>query len=129
MPNETEQLQESDLRNFTGTEHYYRDPLTRLIYTDGVKYVAEKAGAYWLITAIGSHQIDPKLRRGRLRDLQFWKLEVKDDKSAVLTCRADSDVPPAITQEIPYSDFPLKSIEIWVGRDEQGMICYLPSEH
>lgn len=122
-------LTPSDLRNFTGTEHYYRDPLTQLIFTDGVKYMAEKAGAYWLINAIGSHQKDIKLKKGRLADLQFWKLEVKPDNTAQLTCREDSGYKPAIVQNIEFTDFPF-TIEIWVGRGEGGdRIAYLPSEH
>lgn len=128
MNNETTQpLTQSDLDQFSGTEHYYRN-FTGLIYTDGVKFLADRGNAYWLIDAIGSHQINPKLRKGRLGDLQFWKLEVKDNK-AVLTCRADTDVPPAVTQKFEYTDFPLASVEIWVGRDERGRVAYLPSEH
>lgn len=44
----------SDLEQFIGTEQYHRN-FTGLIYTDGVEYFAEKAGAYWLIDLIGSH--------------------------------------------------------------------------
>lgn len=121
-------LTQSDLDQFYGSENYYKN-FTGLIYTDGVKYMAEHGEAYWLIDAIGSHQLDPKLNKGRLRDLQFWNLTVNDNKSAVLTCRADSGVPAAVTQNIPFTDFPMKSIDIWVGRDERGRIAYLPSEH
>lgn len=40
----------SELESFTGTEHWYRHPLVRsVIYTDGVKYFADKMGAYWMI--------------------------------------------------------------------------------
>jgi hypothetical protein len=38
------------LRNFTGSEHWYRfglDP--RILFTDGAKYVADQGGAYWLL--------------------------------------------------------------------------------
>ncbi len=46
-------LTESELAQFTGTEYWYRHAFKRSItYTDGVKYVAEKAGAYWLIDEI-----------------------------------------------------------------------------
>jgi hypothetical protein len=44
----TKTLQESDLRQFTGTEHWYRHPLARkVLYTDGVQHVTEKGKAYW----------------------------------------------------------------------------------
>jgi hypothetical protein len=36
----------SDLRQFTGTEHWYRHPIeSRVLYADGVRYVAEQGGA------------------------------------------------------------------------------------
>ena len=42
-----------ELDTFTGTEHWYRHPLSRaLIYTDGVKSFARKAGAYWFLDAV-----------------------------------------------------------------------------
>ncbi len=37
-------------RQFTGTEQYYFNPLfEQFRYTDGVKFLAERAGAYWLL--------------------------------------------------------------------------------
>ena len=43
----SEILRESDLREFTGTENWYRTLLFGdYLYTDGVKYVAEEGGAY-----------------------------------------------------------------------------------
>jgi hypothetical protein len=38
------------LAGFMGTEQWYRHPIVKnTLYTDGIKYVAQKAGAYWLI--------------------------------------------------------------------------------
>jgi hypothetical protein len=89
-----------DLRAFTGTENYYK--LTMFggfICTDGVKYVADTAKAYWLLDAIGSYQT--QLKR---EDFQHWKLIVKDN-SGILTCD-DGNGNILITQEIQYTDFP-----------------------
>lgn len=123
----------SDLSQYTGSESYFRDRLTGLIYTDGVKAVAENGGgqgAYWLIQAIGSYQKDKRLQTEELQQIQFWHLEVKPDRSAVLTCRADSGIPPAITQNIQYTDFEF-SIDLWIENGpEDGQKCLLlPSEH
>ena len=43
-----------DLAHFTGTTAYvrYRQGGRTLLLTDGAKYVAEKAGAYWLMDII-----------------------------------------------------------------------------
>lgn len=47
---------EIDLSQFYGTENLYRwNSLTKSVLTDGCKYLAEVAGAYWLFDAIDSH--------------------------------------------------------------------------
>lgn len=94
-------------------------------YTDGVQTLARKTGAFWLIDAIVSHQIDKRLRTGDLEDFQLWELTVRSDSSCVLTCRADTNREPVVTQEIEYTDFPLDHIKLYL---ECGVLL-LPSEH
>jgi hypothetical protein len=118
-----------DLQQFTGTEQYHRwSPLFKnYAITDGVKYMCDKANAYWLIDAIASYYGDV-IKDPMLADMQFWKLKVNPDKSAVLTCERDTD-DVAITQKIPYTDFPLPEIKLWVAQGDEGYVIYLPSEH
>ena len=133
-------LTETELRNFTGTEGYTRwsSLFPKMVLTDGALHVAEhggEQGAIWLMDAIASHQ--PALQRHsdeRLRDMQFWKLTVNADKSAVLTCVPDTDEPPVVEQHIPFTDFDLSEIELWVAPTDDGRggllwVLYLPSEH
>ncbi len=135
--NESKQprLTHADLKQFSGDLDRYQHSLNRrVIYTPGVQFLAERGGAYWLIDAIASYFGDPKMSRAmarddRLRSLQFWRLKVLDNQSATLTMRADSGEKPAITQEIPYTDFPLERIDIWAGFDGERWTLYLPSEH
>jgi hypothetical protein len=118
-------LTKSELSQFTGTENHYRN-FTGLLYTDGVQYLAEHGGAYWLIDAIGSYQRDPCIRDNqRLQDFQLWRLTVHQDHSATLTCHEDSDEPAKIIQQIEYTDFPLDGIKLLV----EGGVLLLPSEH
>ena len=108
-------LHTSDLAQFTGSENVYRHWTGRLVYTEGVQYLAEKGGAYWLIDVIASYQPDKQIAsRPELVDFQLWELAVSKDKSAKLTVRADSDKPAAITQEIPFTDFPLEHVKLYV---------------
>jgi hypothetical protein len=117
-------LQESDLNQFVGTEQYYRH-WTRLLYTDGVQYVAQEGGAYWLIDAIASWQLSPKVTQDpMLREIQLWTLKVNSDKSATLSCQRDAD-DVAFTQEIEYTDFPLSEVRFYLT---QGVLM-LPSEY
>lgn len=116
-----------------GTEGYtYLTPLSKMIklaLTDGVVFLAKNADAYWLIDAIASHQKEA-LKDPRLQEIQFWTLKVKADKSATLICERDSD-DVAITQEIPYTDFPLNEIKIWIEPGYAGeniWVAMLPSE-
>jgi len=115
-------LKESDLFGFTGTEHLYMHFTRLLHYTDGIKFMAEEAGAYWLIDAIASYQPQFKTNEG-LQEFQLWNLDVAE-KTAVLTMREDSGEKPKVSQRISFTDFPF-SIKLYV---ENGVLL-LPSEH
>lgn len=114
-------LTEADLRQFTGGETRYRHPIGRLLYTEGVKYLAEKGGAYWLLDVVGSYQGNPRVKAC---EPQFWTLTVKDGKGVVVM-REDTDTPDIVRQRIPYTDFPLPEARIWVC---DGTML-LPSEY
>lgn len=139
MPNAQSQpslepLSESSLYQFTGDIIRYAHPLNRkVIYTPGVRYLADAGKAYWLIDAIASYFGSPEMnvamaKDHRLKQMQFWRLEVNDEK-AVLLAEADAGEEPFIRQEIPYTDFPLKEIAVWAGFDGTYWTLYLPSEH
>jgi hypothetical protein len=128
------------LAQFTGTINYYRSNrfIKRFFHTDGVQALAEKAQAFWLIDAICSHQ-SKALRHQKdghlLREFQLWKLTVQPDRTARLECYTDSNVEkPSIRQNIPFTDFPLSEIKLYVecGEDPESGRYYcllLPSEH
>ena len=100
------QISESDLNQFVGTENYYRHWTRQGVYTDGVQYLAEQAGAYWLIDAIFSHR--------RREAFQVWTLKKNDDNSAILTMQEDSGEPAKVRQTIPFTDFPLDQIKLYL---------------
>jgi hypothetical protein len=47
-------ITESDLAQFIGTENYYR--YLGINLTDGVKFLADEAGAYWLVDIVSIAQ-------------------------------------------------------------------------
>lgn len=131
--NPQKELKHEDLAQFTGDLNRFRTLNPNVIYTPGVKYVADKGGAYWLIDAIASYFGTNKMYLAakadeRLKSLQFWKLTVTDSR-AVLECFPDSDEPAAINQKIEFTDFPLDEIDIWAGFDGELWTLYLASEH
>lgn len=115
----TMQELEAELSGFTGTEHHYRHFLGGK-YTDGIKAMADKAGAYWLTDAIFSYQT------GKIRTVPFqlWTLTVKDGK-AVLEMREDSDRPILVSQKIEYTTFPEGTIKFYLINN----VLILPSEY
>src|ERR1035438_101211 len=87
MTNEAK-LRQDDLRQFTGSEQWYRHGINRkVLFTDGAKYVADTAGAYWLLDEIAV--IQPYDKCVAAEEFQFWKLAVRPDHTATLTCRSE----------------------------------------
>ena len=102
----TKTLDAGDLRQFTGSENWYRHGLVRsVLFTDGAKYLADQGGAYWLLDEIALAQRHNKRVAGE--EFQFWKLAVNLDKhKAVLTCD-DGNGNIVFSKRIPFTDFPL----------------------
>lgn len=107
----TKTLTKADLSQFTGNEQWYRHGLVRdVLFTDGVKYVADTAGAYWRLDEIALAQRGSKRVAGE--ELQVWKLTVKADKTAALTCD-DGNGNIEFTKAIGFTDFPLEEITFY----------------
>jgi len=109
-----------ELEQFTGTINYYRHPLG-IYYTDGVKYLADRAGAYWLIDNIVAWQVEEKVKRA---PFQIWELKVKDNEG-MLTMKEDTNEPELVRQKIPFTDFPLEYQKLYLV---DGVLM-LPSEY
>lgn len=124
-----------DLEQFTGDLVRYRHPLNRkVIYTKGVRYVAQKCEAYWLIDAIASWIVTKRFKEAvaadyRVGEMHFWTLEVSENQTARLYAKADSPEEPFIVQEISFTDFPLPKMNIWAAWDGEHWTLYLPGEH
>lgn len=123
---------QDEMRHFTGTETWFRHSLMRkVLYTEGVQYLAEKAEAYWLVDKIAAMQLERKIKA---EPFQVWRLKVNTTiGDAVLTC--DDGGKPGDVHDILYSehihftDFPLDEIELWVEQGGDGTVILLPSEH
>jgi hypothetical protein len=136
---------EAGLRNFYGTENYHRGFLGMLM-TDGVHWLCENAGCYWLTDAIMSYQGDRRVKGDEmLQGIQFWTLKVNREPApapmtvgavlaaksgpkpmAVLILERDSgDV--VLTQKFAYTDFPLDEIKLYYSPADK--VVLLPSEY
>ena len=129
-PRKTPEQISADLANFIGSQEYHRFWFGIALLTEGVFYLAEAAQCHWLLDAIASYQPEiDKQPDQRLHEIQFWKLRLNADKSALLTCVADSGEPPAFSQKIEWTDFPLPQIDIWVSGQKGSRVALLPSEY
>jgi hypothetical protein len=93
-----------------GSENFYRHNLTKILYTDGVKEMAEGCGAYWLIDLIISHQTSKAVRE---EPFQVWDLNRVEDDQFRIVCN-DGNGKDIASQEIPFSDFPYDLATIWL---------------
>jgi hypothetical protein len=108
---------------FTGTEQWYRHGIVRnVLFTDGAKYVADQAGAYWLLDEIALARRYEKSVAGE--EFQLWKLKVKSDHTATLTCE-DGNGKAVYRKAIKYRDFPLPEVEVYFANST----ILLPSEY
>jgi hypothetical protein len=116
-------LTRADLAQFTGSEHWYRHGLVRsVLFTDGAKYLADRAGAYWLIDEIAlAQRFEQKVAA---EPFQLWTLTVAADHTAILACE-NGNCDPVLKKEIPFTDFPLDEIRLYCTDNT----ILLPSEY
>lgn len=117
-------LNAGELRQFTGTENWNRHSLVPSIaYTDGVRYVAERAGAYWLLDEIALAQAFDE--RVATEPFQLWTLDVDLCKHAAELRCEDGNGRIVRKSSIGFTDFPLATISFYVTE----RIILLPSEY
>jgi hypothetical protein len=137
------------LRSHTGTSAYRkRGPL---LYTDGMKDLADQAEGHWLLTMIKSYvpaickqmketglgkhtaRLTVEGHEGQFSLFDRWLPDTD------LIFGGSPNVDPYRTQEIPHTDFPLPKVKIVIGPaadrpviesvdDITGIIASLPSE-
>lgn len=120
----TKTLTKADLRQFTGTEQWYRHWIKTLIYTEGIKYVADTVGAYWFLDIVATEHV-PLLKQNPLLEII---LTVADDETAVITA-GDGDTPPIWTRKLDYTDFPAGTWKFYLADSGDANVLLLPSEY
>lgn len=127
-----------------GSEEFHRFcGFSNMIATDGMLFVAETCGAFWLLEAVASHQPEIGKKHGELSRFQVWKLERRCEQQLKSVdeppvsapswwLEAWSDTPNhpnsicLARQEIGYSDFPedLSGFEFYA----EGPVILLKNE-
>ena len=110
------------LAQFTGTERYYRMN-RKCLLTDGTKYLADSAEAYWLLDAAASYLME----LGTADWFVLVRLSVKKSR-AELTLE-DGNGGIRARQQIPYTDFPADQQVLYACWDGEHWVIMLPSEY
>jgi hypothetical protein len=113
---------QTSLRQFTGTELYYRIS-KRLLLTDGTKYLAEQAQCFWMMDAISSHLAEI----GSVGWFVVVKITIGNSKALMIY--EDGNGQEHARQEIPYTDLPLEKITLYTCWDGEHWVIMLPSEY
>lgn len=124
----------SNLSMFTGTEDYHAFSalFRKVVLTDGAYYLAETAGAFWLMDIIGSvYTAHPEHKKFWDEGFAVWTLKVEGSKGVVTADDGNGNI--FYTQDIPFTNFPLSEITLYAELGEtinegEVMVVMLPSE-
>ncbi len=112
----------AELKQFTGSQEWFRHTLNRsVLFTEGAKWVADKAGSYWLLDEIVLAQMH--VRAVKTHQFQVWRLVVAN-RRGTLICEDGNDQ-QVYSKEILFTDFPSCGVTLWFT---DGVIL-LPSEY
>lgn len=118
----------AQLGQFTGSETFTRHGLARsVLMTEGVVFLADKAGAHWLTDAVVSYLHEARVRA---EEFQVWKLTVDRSSQTALLAMSDGNSQQAlVSQRIEYTDFPLDEITLWLVVSGDHRVLMLPQEY
>ena len=115
------------LKHFTGSEQFYQHRIlngSNMLVTDGIQFLKDACSCYWLIDQILINQIKLKVQPFQVWKLQKASKSKPNESNWELICEDGND--KLLSKEtIPYSDFPLETIVIWVVDN----VAILPSEY
>lgn len=120
-----------DLSQFTGTLTYHKLTMhPRVLFTDGLAYLAKEAKCYWLMDVVMSHLATSK-KIAREPFVSF-SITVAQDKSALCIFTDGNDLKLA-KQKIESTDLPFDKLSFFCQKEKQAegsrWIVMLPSEY
>ena len=80
----SEKFSLDELKYFIGSEAIFQHWISKMCYTEGVKYLANRTSSYWLIDEL-AFVILPKLLKENRDQFYLVELSVNSDKSAVIS--------------------------------------------
>lgn len=114
-----------DTSQFYGTEAYHRFGLFPDVATDGAIYVAEKAGAFWLLDLIVA-----QLREKKYHLKNYFavaKLKVAEKKGDLTLDDGNGNV--FAHYPIDYTDYPDPELTLFAQWNGERWVLMVPSEY
>ena len=109
---------EQSLFHFHGTDHWYMfEPTEQLLLTDGTRFFAEKAEAYWLMNEMG---------------YEYLKLKDKEYFVMVVVTNEETDADRLATLEFTDGNYKISNFDLPLGVWKfyiENNVIHLPSEH
>ena len=113
---------EARLAQHIGSQSVYRY-FGNIVITEGVKDMADICGAYWLLDIAVSYQCEENVQK---ESFQVWSLNLHEHDDGAIVTLTDGNYNEILTQDIPYTDFPLqRGITLWLI----DRTLLLPSEY
>jgi hypothetical protein len=106
-----------DLSGFTGTTQYFRHAFGRMVFTDGVRYFAEAAGAFWFLDIVATELI-------RLGEA-FVHIRLTVAEGQATAAADDGNDRPLWKKGIPFTDCPPGEYRFYLI----DRVLLLPSEY
>ena len=119
----------SELFQFTGSEQFFKHGInSKLIYTEGVKYLAEKTGCYWLIDDIACVLLPYLLKK---HNDWFYSIQLLVTESAAVITASDGNGEILINHKVKWSDFPItgEPVKFYLCESDKHYCLMLPSEY
>ncbi len=112
----------TQLSFFTGTTAYHIHA-QRVVLTDGAKYLAEQAQAYWFMDAIASYL--PSL----VNREHFVAASLAVKNSSAVLLLTDGNHKELAIQRIAYTDFPMREVTLFACWGDGFWVLMLTSEY
>jgi hypothetical protein len=116
----------NELNSFSGTENYYRI-MPNVLMTDGAKFVADKGGAYWLMTDLAVHCAElTKKETFIVATLQVTRTAT----ACTALLKLDDGNDNVLAQQfIEYTDFELDKLKLYACYNGDMWTIMLPREY
>lgn len=115
--------------NCNGFDTVYKHSLRpKVVYSEGVKFVAETCEAYWLIDVLYSH-ITPRLLADGFAVMTLKLNKTGSGAKFEANDGGKGKAKRLAVQNIPFTDFPVREIKFFIeGTDDDGYVLMLAEE-